>query len=324
MELGERGPDVKLVSYLDEERWRAAVLVDGQVVDAARAAAHASLPGGGATWDTVRSVVTHSGEALASLDQAARDLRDRLGIDPSQLRLGPPVPDAEKILCIGLNYLDHQQESASSVAVAKELPRFPMVFNKFRTSLIGHGDAIEPPAATHELDFESELAVVIGKVARNVPIEQALDHVAGYAPFNDVSARDLQLRSAQWAIGKGFDTSAPFGPCLVLRDEVPDPQALTITGRLNGEVMQRGSTPQMIFTVAALIEYISQAITLVPGDIIATGTPAGVGFARTPPVRLQPGDVFEVEIDGLGLLSNPVIAPRSDFVSRLESAEVPA
>jgi len=316
---------LRLVSYLSEEQWRAGVLLEGSVLDAARVAAHASLPGGEPAWTTVRSVIAHSDEELGALDQAAREMGRGLGIDSSQLRLGPPVPDAEKILCIGLNYLDHQQESAASnVAVAQELPRFPMVFNKFRTSLIGDGDPIEPPAATKELDFESELAVVIGKEARNVPIENALDHVAGYAPFNDVTARDLQLRSAQWAIGKGFDTSAPFGPCLVLRDEVPDPQALTIVGRLNGEVMQRGSTSQMIFSVAALIEYTSQAITLVPGDIIATGTPSGVGFARKPPVLLKPGDIFEVEIEGVGLLSNPVIAPRSDFVSRLETTEVAA
>jgi 2-keto-4-pentenoate hydratase/2-oxohepta-3-ene-1,7-dioic acid hydratase in catechol pathway len=316
---------LRLVSYLNGDQWRAGVLVDGRVLDAAGLASEASLPGGDPVWASVRSVIARSDEELRRLDEAARQADRSRRLDPAQLRLGPPVPDAEKILCIGLNYLDHQQESAASrVAVAEELPRFPMVFNKFRTSLIGDGDPIEPPAATKELDFESELAVVIGKEARNVPVEQALDHVAGYAPFNDVSARDLQLRSAQWAIGKGFDTSAPFGPCLVLRDEVPDPQALTIVGRLNGEVMQRGSTSHMIFSVAALIEYISQAITLVPGDIIATGTPAGVGFARKPPVLLKPGDVFEVEIEGVGLLSNPIIAPRSNFVSRLETAEVAA
>lgn len=310
---------MRLVSYGQDDGWRAGVLIDGDVVDAAAAAASASLPGGEAGWSAVRSVIAHDDAEISALWRSARDLRSVGGVKLSELRLGPPIPDAEKILCIGLNYLDHQRESAqNNVAVAQELPRFPMVFNKFRTSLIGHGDPIEPPAATKELDFEAELAVVIGREARNVSLEEALDHVAGYAPFNDVSARDLQLRSAQWAIGKGFDTSGPFGPALVLKDEVPDPQSLTIVGRLNGEEMQRASTSQMIFSVAALIEYISQAITLVPGDIIATGTPSGVGFARKPPIRLQPGDHFEVEVEGIGLLSNPVVAPRSDFVSVLE------
>jgi len=160
------------------------------------------------------------------------------------------------------------------VSVAQKLPEFPMVFNKFSTSLIGTNQPIEPPAATKELDWEAELAVVIGRTARNVRLDDALDYVAGYAAFNDVSARDLQLRSPQWAIGKGFDTSGPFGPCLVTADEIADPQDLTMVGRLNGKVMQHSSTSLMIFSVAQLIEYISQAITLLPGDIIATGTPA--------------------------------------------------
>jgi 2-keto-4-pentenoate hydratase/2-oxohepta-3-ene-1,7-dioic acid hydratase in catechol pathway len=230
------------------------------------------------------------------------------------------VPNPDKVLCIGLNYLAHQQESASTVAMAAKLPDFPVVFNKFPSALIGDGEAVIPPAATSRLDWEAELAVVIGVPARNVAIEDALSHVAGYMTFNDVSARDLQLRSPQWAIGKGFDTSGPCGPELVLADEVPDPQALELSARLNGVEMQRATTADMIFSVAALIEYIASAITLVPGDIIATGTPAGVGHARDPQVYMKPGDVIEVEVEGLGRLTNPIEAPEPPFLSRLESA----
>jgi acylpyruvate hydrolase len=308
---------MRLVSYEEGRRWEAGIQVGDRVVPAAAAALRAGL-GGGIDWTSVRSIIATGTKNLGHLEAASHELADSHGRAIADLHLGPPVPDAEKILCIGLNYLDHQQESASSVAVAAKVPEYPMVFNKFRPALVGDGAAIEPPAATHELDYEAELAVVIGRTARNVPAELALDYVAGYAAFNDVSARDLQLRSAQWAIGKGFDTSGPMGPALVTSDEIADPQQLMLTGRLNGEVMQRSSTAQMIFPVALLIEYISQAITLVPGDIIATGTPSGVGFARTPPIYLRPGDVFEVEIDVIGTLTNPVVAPRSPFVSSLE------
>lgn len=315
---------MRLVSYMSDAGWRAGVLVGERVVDAEELAARAKVRDV-AAWSSVRSIVAQSDDELAGLAAASEVAAAEIGRPLASLRLGPPVPDPDKILCIGLNYLAHQEESKEGgVSAAQELPRIPMVFNKFPSALIGHGGEIEPPAATRQLDFEAELAVVIGREARNVPIERALDHVAGYAPFNDASARDMQLRSAQWAIGKGFDTSGPFGPALVTRDEVPDPQALEITGRLNGEVMQQSSTSLMIFSVAQLIEYISSAITLVPGDVIATGTPAGVGLGRKPPVWLKPGDVFEVEIDGLGTLSNTVVAPRSSFRSRLEDEEVAA
>jgi 2-keto-4-pentenoate hydratase/2-oxohepta-3-ene-1,7-dioic acid hydratase in catechol pathway len=307
---------MKLVSYDESGRWRAGVLIDDRVVDARDAAERAALADAG-RFGSVRSIIANGRADLADLAAAAEGLATA-GRRRGDVRLGPPVPDAEKILCIGLNYLDHQQESASDVPIAEQLPTVPMVFNKFTPALIGDGAPIEPPAATRQLDFEAELAVVLGRTARNVPAGDAMDYVAGYSAFNDVSARDLQLRSPQWAIGKGFDTSGPMGPALVTRDEIPDPQQLTVTGRLNGEIMQRSSTSLMIFSIAQLIEYISQAITLVPGDIIATGTPSGVGFTRTPPVYLQPGDTFEVEIDGIGTLSNQVIAPRSRFLSSLE------
>lgn len=310
---------MRLVSYREEGGWRAGVLVEERVVNARAAAERAGLEADAMSWESVRSIIAKEQEELDGLADAAAAVAADLGIPLAEVHLGPPVPDPGKILCIGLNYLDHQQESAAGgVSAAQELPRFPLVFNKFSTSLIGDGEEIVPPAATSQLDFESELAVVIGKTARDVTLENAMDHVAGYSVMNDVSARDLQLRSPQWAIGKGFDKSAPFGPALVLVDEIPDPQNLAIEGRLNGEVMQSSNTSMMIFPVAQLIEYIAQALTLEPGDVIATGTPAGVGFARKPPVYLTAGDVFEVSVEGVGTISNPVAAPSSSFVSRLE------
>lgn len=316
---------MKLLSYRAERGngpWRGGALVDGRVVDTDRAAAQAELPTG--DWTSVREIISRPDAELERLAQAVA-AATASGVALDQVEVGPPVPDANKILCIGLNYLDHQLESQKEgVAAAQTLPKFPLVFNKFTTALIGPGATVEPPAATRELDFEAELAVVIGKPARNVALEDALDHVAGYAAFNDVSARDLQLRSPQWAIGKGFDTSGPFGPYLVTKDEIADVQSLAITGRLNGKVVQTSNTAQMIFPVAQLIEFISQAITLLPGDIIATGTPAGCGFARKPPLWMQEGDVFEVEIEQVGTLTSPIGAPGSTFVSRLEDEQVTA
>jgi 2-keto-4-pentenoate hydratase/2-oxohepta-3-ene-1,7-dioic acid hydratase in catechol pathway len=217
-----------------------------------------------------------------------------------------------------VNYLEHQREGAGKAQASRDPPRYPIVFNKFTAALIGDGDAIDPPAATRQLDYEAELAVVVGRRTRRVPLAQALDHVAGYTCFNDVTARDLQLRSPQWAMGKAFDTSRPMGPELVLRDEIKDPQALRLRGILNDEVVQDASTGDMLFSVAQLIEYISSAITLLPGDVIATGTPAGVGFAREPQRLLRPGDVFTVDIEGIGRLTNGVIEPSSPMVSELE------
>jgi 2-keto-4-pentenoate hydratase/2-oxohepta-3-ene-1,7-dioic acid hydratase in catechol pathway len=185
------------------------------------------------------------------------------------------------------------------------------VFAKFPNALIAAGDPIELPAVSEEVDYEGELAVVIGRRCKDVAEADALDAVAGYMPFNDVSARDIQLRTSQWISGKALDTSGPSGPALVLRDEVPDPQALRIVTTLNGEVLQESSTDQMIFPVRRLVAYISALMTLEPGDVIATGTPAGVGFKRTPPIYLRAGDTVQVAIDGLGTLENPVVAPRA-------------
>jgi 2-keto-4-pentenoate hydratase/2-oxohepta-3-ene-1,7-dioic acid hydratase in catechol pathway len=216
------------------------------------------------------------------------------------LRLRAPVPRPGKIFGVGLNYRDHAEETGQPV------PEVPILFAKFANSVIGPGQPIVVPAATRRPDYEAELGVVIGSSAREVSVDDALGHVAGYLCCNDVSARDLQTATSQWTRGKAIDTFLPCGPWLVTSDEVPDPQALGIRCMLNGEVMQDSSTGQMVFGVAELVSFISQACSLEPGDLIATGTPPGVGFARTPPVWLHDGDEVTVEIDGLGALTNPV------------------
>ena len=205
-----------------------------------------------------------------------------------------------KIVCVGLNYLDHAEEGG------QELPKAPLLFAKWPNTLIGHGEAIVIPPETTEVDYEAELGVVIGTTARRVSEANALDHVAGYICVNDVSARDLQFGDGQWTRGKSPDTFCPVGPRLVPREEIDDPQQLGIRCVLNGETMQDSSTSRMIFSVAEVIAYASRTITLEPGDLIATGTPAGVGVFRDPKVLLKDGDEVSIEIDGLGTLTNPV------------------
>ena len=212
------------------------------------------------------------------------------------------VPRPGKLICIGLNYRDHAAESGASI------PERPVVFSKFSSSVIAPGEAVILPAGSQQVDYEAELAVVMGRRAKNVSASRALDYVLGYTTFNDVSARDFQFADGQWQRGKSCDTFAPMGSPIVTTDRIPDPNRLSIKLTLNGETMQDSNTDQMIFSVPELIEFISQTITLEPGDVIATGTPHGVGFARKPPVFLKPGDFMEVEIEGVGKLGNPVVA----------------
>ena len=216
----------------------------------------------------------------------------------------PPIPNPEKIICIGLNYADHARETGI------EPPPEPVIFSKFPSAICGDWQPIVLPRMSREVDFEAELVVVIGRGGRHIPREEALTHVAGYCCGNDVSARDWQLRKpgVQWLLGKSFDTFAPFGPAIITADEIPDPGNLQILLRLNGRTMQRSCTKQFIFPIDYLISYISNVCTLAPGDLIFTGTPPGVGFARRPPVFLKPGDVIEIEIEKLGILRNPVVA----------------
>lgn len=212
---------------------------------------------------------------------------------------GLPIRPPGKIVCVGLNYRDHADESAM------ELPSAPLLFAKWPNGLVGPGQPILLPRQSTEVDYEAELGVVIGRPARRVPVEEALEHVAGYVCANDVSARDIQFGDGQWTRGKSFDTFCPVGPMVPAAD-VPDPQALAIRCLLNGEVVQDSSTAQMIFGVAELIAYISDGIELEAGDLVLTGTPPGVGFVRNPPVFLRDGDEVTVEIEGVGSLTNPV------------------
>ena len=229
---------------------------------------------------------------------------DRIGT-LEELSLEAPVPAAPKIVCVGLNYRDHAEESDQPI------PQSPILFAKFPNALVGHGATISVPPEVTQADYEAELGVVIGRRVQRVGEGTALDHVLGYSCLNDVSARDFQFADGQWIRGKTIDTFCPMGPWLVTADEIPDPQGLAIRCSVNGEVLQESSTKQMIFSVAELVSFISHSITLEPGDVIATGTPPGVGFARTPPIFLEDGDSVEIEIEAIGKLSNPVSHPSS-------------
>jgi 2-keto-4-pentenoate hydratase/2-oxohepta-3-ene-1,7-dioic acid hydratase in catechol pathway len=213
------------------------------------------------------------------------------------LTLRAPIPRPGKILCIGLNYRDHAAE------VGKPLPAVPMVFAKFANSVVPDGATVPIPAVTEKVDWEAELGVVIGRTVKGIGAEEALDAVAGYVCLNDLSARDLQNVTTQYTLGKAIDGFLPMGPALVTRDEVPDPQDLAISCTVNGQTVQDSSTRELIFGVAELVSFLSRTITLEPGDVIATGTPAGVGTGRTPPWFLQPGDEVVVEIERLGRLT---------------------
>ncbi|MCU1266945.1 MAG: hypothetical protein JWM21_3263 [Acidobacteria bacterium] len=226
---------------------------------------------------------------------------DRVVFSLSAIEFLPAV-NAGKILAIGRNYADHAIEGGA------EPPKAPLLFNKLTNSLSAHEASIVLSPISTKVDFEAELAVIIGRRAKLVSEAEALDYVFGYSLINDVSARDLQFGDGQWVRGKGLDTFAPLGPFITTRDEIADVQALNIEGRLNGQVMQSSNTRKMIFTVAYLVSYLSQGITLEPGDVIATGTPEGVGYFRDPPVLLQAGDVYEITIEGLGTLRNSVSA----------------
>jgi 2-keto-4-pentenoate hydratase/2-oxohepta-3-ene-1,7-dioic acid hydratase in catechol pathway len=211
-----------------------------------------------------------------------------------------PVERPQKIVCVGLNYRDHAEEQGTP------LPQAPLLFAKLPNTLIGPGDPIVIPPVTQQVDYEAELGVIIGVRIRNVSVENALEAVRGYLCLNDVSARDLQFGDGQWTRGKSLDSFCPIGPELVPAADIPDPQSLAICASVNGEVLQDSSTSRMIFGVAEIIAHISEAITLEPGDLIATGTPAGVGAFRHPPIWLQPGDEVTIEIEGVGSLTNPV------------------
>jgi acylpyruvate hydrolase len=287
---------MRLVTYSDGSATRPGVLVGERVVPAAAAASEAGLE---VQLRSVRMLLELlSAEQLARLGEAAA-AADALDRDAVTLRA--PVAHPEKIICLGLNYRDHAAETGQPI------PQAPMWFAKFANSLIGDGQPVVLPAAhPGRADYEAELAVVIGRTARNVSAADALSFVAGAMPFNDVSARDLQMQNPLWTAGKAIDTFAPCGPALVTLDEVDDLQALALQTSVNGEVVQAGHTADQIFTVAEVVAWLSRTMTLVPGDIIATGTPAGIGAARRS--YLSAGDTVAVEVQGLGAVTNPIVA----------------
>ena len=274
---------MRLVSYFDEGTWRPAFHRGSTIVAI-------GAPGIATTTEVIQAVM--AGTPLH--EDRPRAIGD--------VRLGLPIPAPGKIICLGLNYADHAKEGGNAI------PDYPAMFLRATSSLIAHDEPLQRPSCSDKFDYEAELAVVIGRRARHVSQADALSHVFGYACFNDGSVRDYQRKSTQWTVGKNFDGTGAFGPWIVTADELPPgAHGLRIVCRHNGATMQDGNTDDMIFPVAHTISLLSEAMTLEPGDVIITGTPAGVGYARKPPVFLRAGDVSEVEIEGIGCLRNPVI-----------------
>lgn len=241
------------------------------------------------------------------LDQLRNEAAS-LGADfpVEQVRFLPPIVDPGRILCVGLNYRSHIEETGRTI------PSHPMFFVRFPDSCVGHGEAIVRPRVSIEHDFEGELAFIVGRGGRHIPAASALECIAGYSCFNDGSVRDFQRHTSQFTPGKNFWRSGAFGPWMATADEIPDPSALVLETRLNGEVMQRAHTSDLMFDIPSLVEYLSRVFPLQPGDVVSTGTTGGVGKARNPPLFLQPGDRIEVEVSGIGTLSNPVIDERAE------------
>jgi len=256
---------------------------------------------GESRYPTLKSVLA-AGALDAARAAAERERPDHRLLD---VELRPVIPDATKILCVGLNYHAHRDETGHGDPTAH-----PAIFIRYADTQVGHGQPLVLPRNAKDFDYEGELAVVIGKRARHVPASRALEYVAGYSCYHDGSLRDWQFHTSQWTPGKNFPGTGGFGPWLVTTDELSDPSKLTLVTRLNGKEMQRAPTDLMIFDVPTVIEYLTGFTELLPGDVIATGTPGGVGFKREPPVFMKAGDVAEVEISGIGVLRNPVVAEK--------------
>ena len=284
---------LKNESQSGERTYRIGVLIDGDKI-----ADFTPSSSGVLATELLRFYDLDSNFVTVAMD-AIEDGRVPL-IDVADVKLEAPVPRPGKIICIGLNYRNHAVESGM------DIPKSPIIFSKFQTCVVGPEDPIRLPAGSEQVDYEAELAFVIGRRASKVKASDAMDYVFGYTNFNDVSARDFQFADGQWQRGKSCDTFAPMGPFVATRDEIADPHNLRISFRLNGETLQDSTTAELIFGIPELIEFLSASITLEPGDVIATGTPPGVGFARKPPIFMKDGDVAEVEVDGLGVLENPV------------------
>jgi 2-keto-4-pentenoate hydratase/2-oxohepta-3-ene-1,7-dioic acid hydratase in catechol pathway len=285
---------MRLVSYQGSKGESWGVLVNGGVVpsDKLGSGLPATLQGLLADQLAWTGLVRGLPQRIAEAEPLALD----------ELQLLPCIPRPGKLVCLGVNYVDHAKEGGNQIG------DYPALFLRCATSLLAHGAPLRVPKVSSKLDFEAELAVVIGRRARFVSEAEALDAVFGYACFNDATLRDYQRKTAQWTIGKNFDSTGAFGPCLVTADELPAGcVGLRLQSRLNGQVMQDANTADMAFGVARTIALLSEALTLEPGDVIVMGTPGGVGYARTPPVWMKAGDTIEIEIEGIGVLSNPVM-----------------
>ncbi len=304
---------MRLLSFQTAQSNRAGLIFDGRVLDVTAFLALAGEADDEEFKDAL-DLINRGAERLRSITTrlgADAGLRsecvDRGILKPLEgLKLNPPVIKPGKILAVGLNYAAHAAEQNI------EPPDRPLIFSKNVTALVGNGSPIQLPRISDKIDYEAELAFVIGRQARTVKAERAFDHIAGFTIMNDVTARDLQKSERQWARAKGLDTFAPCGPWLVTVDELDDPHSLDIRLRVNGETRQDSNTADMIFKIPELVEFISQDLTLMPGDIISTGTPSGVGVHRVPPLFLKAGDVVEIEIDRIGQLSNPVAGMEID------------
>jgi len=280
---------MRILSYLHRGAAAWGVLEsDGRIVDLKQAA------------PTLREALGQFGVEGIRTHFSAADRNMRLRLD--EVDLLPVIPDPQKIVCIGLNYEAHRLEAKRAET------RYPTLFPRWPTSQTAHGVDIPLPPESTQLDFEGEIALVIGKSGRRISKEDAWSYIAGYAPYNDASIRDWQYHTTQWGAGKNFDGTGAFGPWMATRDEIKDGQRLELVTRLNGEEVQRGNTDQLIFSIPTLVNYISTVMTLMPGDVIVTGTPAGVGVKREPPLFMKPGDRIEVEVIGLGRLENRIVA----------------
>jgi 2-keto-4-pentenoate hydratase/2-oxohepta-3-ene-1,7-dioic acid hydratase in catechol pathway len=290
---------MKLGTFQENQRVFIGVLLGEEVLDLAGTAAATPGTANAAIFSDLRTTLPALNQVreLLRLYQSSGGVRRRL----SNVEVLAPITNPNKIICVGLNYRDHAAESGETI------PTEPVIFTKFRTSINRPRGPIVLPRLSRQVDYEAELGVIIGKKGRYIPEEVALDYVGGYTAINDVSARDLQLRGSQWTKGKAIDTFLPMGPYLITTDEIEDPHQLNIQLKLNGKIMQNSNTRELIFKIPQLISFLSELFTLEPGDVIATGTPPGVGFVRKPPVFLKPGDEVSVIIEKIGELTNSVV-----------------
>jgi 2-keto-4-pentenoate hydratase/2-oxohepta-3-ene-1,7-dioic acid hydratase in catechol pathway len=294
---------MRLVTFQKKKEKRIGVLIDNEILDLSLACKEYKVP---ALPENMREFLELGNSGMSRIKKILREIKSDLkkskkpkSLTPvKSVHLCPPVDNPEKIICIGQNYIDHCREQNV------EPPTRPIIFTKFNTALNGPYDPVKIPTVSDKIDYEAELAFVIGKQGKHISKEKAMDYVAGYMVLNDITARDIQKSEGQWIRGKTSDTFAPCGPALVTKDEIKNPHDLKISLKLNGTIMQDSNTCNLIFNISYLIWFISQNITLKPGDIVSTGTPPGVGFARKPPVFLKAGDVIETTVESIGTLVN--------------------